>query len=548
MTPREKAGMMFHPRGGHAAFEAPGIFGSASTQQHIRDGINHFNTLQSGPARKMAAWHNEAQAEAQKTRLGIPVTFSTDPRHAFGFNPGTSLSTDAFSKWPEALGFGALDDPDLIRQFGETVRKEYLAVGIRVALHPQIDLATDPRWARATGTYGEDVDIVTRLGVAFLQGLQGEELSETSVAGMIKHFPGGGAQKDGEDPHFSYGREQVYPGGKFDLHLQPFIAAIAAGATQMMPYYGMPVGTKYEEVGFGFNHQILTGLLREELGFEGIICADWSIITRNYWGVEHLTEDERVVKAVEAGIDQFGGEYDVDRLERLITSGALPEARIDDSVRRLLAEKFRLGLFDRPFVDEEAADAGTGRAEDREAGIAAQAAAVTVLQIGESAPLPVARGARVYAEGLDVELLARYATVVMTPEEADLAILRLAAPWEQRGEPGTLESYFHAGSLAFPDSEVARIEAIAAKVPTLADVYLDRPALLGDLLPAVATLMVDFGASDEALVRVLFGEAAPLGRLPFDIPSSQEAILASRPDVPFDTANPLYPHGHGLTI
>jgi beta-glucosidase len=136
----------------------------------------------------------------------------------------------------------------------------------------------------------------------------------------------------------------------------------------------------------------------------------------------------------------------------------------------------------------------------------------------------------------------------MTPEEADLAILRLAAPWEQRGEPGTLESYFHAGSLAFPNSEVARIEAIAAKVPTLADVYLDRPALLGDLLPAVATLMVDFGASDEALVRVLFGEAAPLGRLPFDIPSSQEAILASRPDVPFDTANPLYPHGHGLTI
>ncbi|AWF99935.1 glycoside hydrolase family 3 protein [Clavibacter michiganensis] len=548
MTSREKAGLMFHPRGGHAAFEEPGIFGSTSTQQHIREGINHFNTLQSGSARRMAGWHNAAQAEAQKTRLGIPVTFSTDPRHAFGYNPGTSLATDAFSKWPEALGFGALGDPELIRRFGETVRREYLAVGVRVALHPQIDIATDPRWARAVGTYGEDVDVVTRLGVAFLQGLQGEMLSDTSVVGMIKHFPGGGAQKDGEDPHFPYGREQVYPGGKFDMHLAPFVAAIAAGATQVMPYYGMPVGTEYEEVGFGFNRQILTELLREELGFDGIVCADWSIVTRNFWGVEELTEDERVIKAIMAGVDQFGGEYDVDRLERLISTGSIPESRIDESVRRLLAEKFRLGLFDRPFVDEEQADAATGRPEDREAGTAAQAAAVTVLVNGEAARLPVARGARVYAEGIDADALSRYAHVVPTPQEADLAILRLAAPWEQRGDAGTLEPYFHAGSLAFPDGELNRIRTIAAAVPTLIDVYLDRPALLGDLLPDVTSLTVDFGASDEALLRVIFGDTPPKGRLPFDIPSSQDAILASRPDVPFDTADPIFRHGHGLQI
>ena len=127
-------------------------------------------------------------------------------------------------------------------------------------------------------------------------------------------------------------------------------------------------------------------------------------------------------------------------------------------------------------------------------------------------------------------------------------MLRLAAPWEQRGEPGTLESYFHAGSLAFPDEELARIRAITEVVPTLIDVYLDRPALLGGLLPAAESLTVDFGAGDEAILRVLFGEAEPMGRLPFDIPSSQEAILASRPDMPFDTAEPLFQHGFGLRL
>nr|BFE88708.1 hypothetical protein GCM10020093_113090 [Planobispora longispora] len=191
----------------------------------------------------MALWHNRLQEMAAGTRLGIPVTVSTDPRHAFTDNPGTAMLAGAFSRWPEATGLAAIGDADLVRRYADVVRREYLAVGIRVALHPQIDLATEPRWSRISGTFGADAGLTSRLVTAYLEGMRGPGPGAEAVACMVKHFPGGGPQKDGEDPHFAYGKEQVYPGGNFDYHLEPFRAAVAAGATQIMPYYGVPVGT-----------------------------------------------------------------------------------------------------------------------------------------------------------------------------------------------------------------------------------------------------------------------------------------------------------------
>ena len=216
--------------------------------------LNHFNLLGnvSDPA-LVAAWHNTLQELAASTRLGIPVTLSTDPRHSFSDNPGTAFIAGPFSQWPETIGLAAIGDEALVERFADIARQEYIAVGLRVALHPQVDLATEPRWARQVATFGEDAELTGELGAAYIRGFQGAALRAGSVSTMTKHFPGGGPQKDGEDPHFAYGREQVYPGGQFELHLKPFEAAIAAGARQMMPYYGMPVGTEYEEVGFGFN-------------------------------------------------------------------------------------------------------------------------------------------------------------------------------------------------------------------------------------------------------------------------------------------------------
>ena len=184
--------------------------------------MNHFNALRLPGARAAARWSNLLQDLAAETRLGIPVTLYTDPRHSFSENMGAALAAGAFSQWPETLGFGAIDDPELVEQFADIARQEYLAVGIRGALHPQIDLATEPRWARAAGGFGQSAETAERLVAAYLRGFQGQRLTPASVACMTKHFPGGGPQRDGEDPHFPYGREQVYPGGGFEYHLRPF--------------------------------------------------------------------------------------------------------------------------------------------------------------------------------------------------------------------------------------------------------------------------------------------------------------------------------------
>jgi beta-glucosidase len=488
--------------------------------------------------------------------LGIPVTLSTDPRHAFSSNPGTAARAGAFSQWPESLGLAALRDPELVEQFADIARQEYLAGGFRVALHPQIDLATEPRWSRIGMTFGEDADLTSELVRPYIRGFQGRRLGRDSVSTMTKHFPGGGPQLDGEDPHFPYGREQVYPGGQFAYHLRPFLAAIEAGTSQMMPYYGMPVGTEYEEVGFGFNRQIITDLLRDQLGFDGIICTDWQLVNDSTfagepmlaraWGVEDLTPLERTKKALDAGVDQFGGEAAPQLVIELVRSGQVSEARIDASVRRLLREKFVLGLFDERRLDADRAVAVIGRADFVEAGAAAQRAAVVRLTEADSGParIPVTAGLRVYSEGLGAAAAARLGTPASDPTDADLAVLRLAAPWEER--PGLFESRFHAGSLEFPAADRDRVTQICAQVPTIIDVYLDRPAVLVEMAGAAAALLVNFGSSDDALVDILLGNARARGRLPFDLPASMRAVVESRSDVPFDTAQPLFRFGDGI--
>lgn len=556
MTVEEKAGLFFQSMitmgdGGELAGENP-AFGLPSTEHMvIGQQLTHFNLLGSAPtAGEIAAWQNRLQELAASSRLGIPVTLSSDPRHSFTDNPGTGFTAGPFSEWPEQLGLGAIGDEAVVERFGDIARQEYTAVGLRVALHPQIDLTTESRWARQVGTFGEDAELTSRLGAAYIRGFQGAELGATSVATMSKHFPGGGPQKDGEDPHFPYGREQVYPGENQAYHLKPFEAAFAVGASQMMPYYGMPIGTEWEEVGFGFNKSVVTGLLREHYGFDGIVCTDWGLLTdanimgdlhpARAWGVEHLSVAERIVKVLDAGCDQFGGESQPELLVQLVRDGAVSEERLDVSARRLLREKFVLGLFDSPFVDVAAADAIAGSAEFRAAGEAAQRASVVLL--ASDGVLPLARGVKIYAEGIaDVSA---YGTRVESPAEADVAIIRLHAPYEQRAT--VFENFFHAGSLDFPVEVVAHVREVAAQVPTVLDVFLDRPAILTPF-DSVAALTGTFGASPNALLDVLFGAFAPAGKLPMDLPRSMAAAEARRPDVPFDTVDPLFRFGHGLT-
>lgn len=577
MTVEEKAGLLFHamivmgPDGELA--DGDGGFGLPSTDEYLFERhMTHFNLLGIAPrGRDIAKWHNALQRRAASTRLGIPVTLSTDPRHSFSDNPGAAIMAGPFSQWPEALGLAAIRDEALVERFADIARQEYLAVGLRVALHPQVDLATEPRWARAASTFGEDVDLVSKLGAAYIRGLQGSSFGVSSVSTMTKHFPGGGPQKDGEDAHFEYGREQVYPGGQFELHLKPFQAAFEAETRQIMPYYGMPVGTELEEVGFGFNKSVITGLLRERFGFDGIVCTDWGIITDNEvlgtkiaaraWGVEHLSPAERLIKALDAGVDQFGGEAATALLVSLVEEGLVSEERLDISAGRLLREKFELGLFDDPYVDEEAADDIVGNPEFRAAGEAAQRASITVLTnrapatAGERESdrplLPLGapgdgQALRIYAEGIDPDVTSEYGEVVGDPSLADVAVIRLDAPYEERSTP--FENFFHAGSLEFPQEVVDHVNDVAAVVPTVVDVLLDRPAVLSPIVAAASAVTANWGANARALLDVLTGGAVPMGKLPFDLPSSMQAVEASRPDVPFDTQDPLFRFGHGLSI
>ncbi len=572
MTLADKAGLMFQTvieTGEDGSLvEALGTISKSPTTVVVRDKrINHFNVHRLPTPRLAARWHNALQRLAEATELGIPVTVSTDPRHAFAENSGASFAAGYFAQWPDALGLAAIGDVDLVREFAAAAREEYAAVGIRAALHPCVDLATEPRWARQLGTFGENARLTAEFTAAYLDGFQGPggALGPGSVACTTKHFPGGGPQQDGEDAHFPYGREQVYPGGRFEEHLAPFRVAIEHRTAAMMPYYGMPVGLvldgePIEEVGFGYNGQIVTGLLREKLGFDGVVVTDWELVNDNLvasgqvlaaraWGVEHLDAPGRMEKILAAGCDQFGGEECPDVLLGLVRDGRVSEARLDESVRRLLRVKFELGLFDDPYVDEDAAEAVVGRADLLAAGLSAQSRSVTVLTNGDvdGRPLlPLAAGLRVFAIGLSPDDAAQLGTVVDDVADADVAVVRLVAPWEHRDEM-FLEAWFHAGSLEFDDDVVARVRELAARVPVVLDVTLDRPAILTPLVGLATAIVGSYGTSGRALADALRGAVRPEGRLPFQLPRSMDAVRASRPDVASDTPDPVFPAGHGLS-
>lgn len=563
MTLEEKAGLMVYPfvgTGENGEINNSGFsFPMLSTLDAIFNRkIAHFASMSDHSPEIMAKWHNDIQKLAERTRLGIPISVSSDPRHS-ARAVGASVRTRSFSQWPDQIGLGAIGDSSAVVQFGRIAAQEYRAIGIHTALHPMTDLSTEPRWARTVGTFGEDAELAAKLTAAYVYGFQGDTLGPNSVSCMTKHFPGGGPQKDGWDAHFKYGMEQVYPGNNFEYHLIPFKAAIKAGTAQLMPYYGIPMDQTSENVGFSFNKEIITDLLRNRMGFEGIVCTDWlimlpfklfgyEIVDAKDHGVENLSVMEKFKKALEAGVDQFGGERYPKHIVKLARKGEIDEARIDASIRRLLKLKFQLGLFDHPYVDVDKARDIAGNPDFVRAGELAQRKAIVLLknmntETGKILPLKV--DTRVYIENIEKAAASKYGIVVDRPDDADVAILRLNAPYEPR--KGLLESIFHQGSLEYPTGELDSLLQIMNSIPTVVSIYMDRPAVIPEIAAASAGLFADFGASDEAVLDVIFGRFQPQGKLPFEIPSSMEAVRNQKEDVPYDTENPLFSFGFGLS-
>jgi len=565
MTLEEKAGLLFingarvNDDGSIDDKPGKGMFAFAPNALNLVQGLkmNHFNLWAVPSPEMLAKWYNSMQKYMQdSTRLGIPMTVASDPRNHFSSNI-FAMSALTFSQWCEPLGLGAIGDPELTRQFADVSRREYVAVGIREALHPQIDLSTEPRWPRISGTFGEDAQLTAKMAKAYILGYQGDKLDSHSVACMTKHFPGGGPQKEGLDPHFPFQKGQVYPGNNFNYHLIPFEAAFEAHTAAIMPYYGVPIGQTSENVGFSYNKDIITGLLRDKYHYDGVVCTDWGLVTdavmgpivwpARAWGVEKLSKEERVKKIIDAGVDQFGGENCPEVVVQLVKSGKLTEGRIDSSARRLLRQKFELGLFDHPFVDESKVSQEVGNAESMKAGEASQRRAMTLLK-NDNKVLPLAPGKlKIYVRNVDSAVAAQYGTVVNNPKKADIAILRLKTPYVPVNSPITMAKMFHHGDLDFKGKQKDSILRLLKAVPTIVDIYLDRPAVIPEINAAAKGLLADFGASDAAVLDVIFGKDKPGGHLPIELPSSMDAVRAQKEDVPYDSKSPLYKFGFGLS-
>ncbi len=582
MTVEEKAGMLMH---GTAPGNATGgVSGSGDGYDLARASViirqNHVNSmitrLATVPA-QMAKAGNDLQEIAEAARLGIPLTLSTDPRNHFQFTAGASVSPSGFSQWPEMLGLAGIGDAGLVRHFGDVARQEYRAVGIHMGLSPQGDLATEPRWTRVTATFGEDAALARRMVQAYVEGFQhgASGLHTDSVIMVVKHFAGYGAAKDGLDSHNYYGRFATFPGNNFEYHIEPFRGAFAARVAAVMPTYSIfenlqVNGAPVEQVGGGYNHWLLTDILRGREHFDGLVLSDWAItqdcndVCRDGaptgqspsfagistgWGVQELSKPERFAKGINAGVDQFGGTEESTYVVEAIKLGLLTQARVDQSVLRVLLQKFQLGLFENPYVDPVAAAAVVGNPEFLQQGEAAQRRSLVLLE-NRNNLLPLAvHGQKVFLQGVSAAAAGKAGfTVVDSLQDAELAIIRAETPHQLLHPDYPFGAIQHEGDLDFKegDASLLAMRAAAAQVPTIVTVMLDRPAILTNVKPLVTAMFGDFGISDAALLDVIAGNARPEGSLPFELPSSMEAVRKQLPDLPYDSPDPLYKFGFGL--
>jgi beta-glucosidase len=509
----------------------------------------HFILRSNESARVTAEWANKLQELCESEPLGIPAIIASNPRNNITTNAslGTSVGTTVFSSWPGELGLSAMRDLPLTREFADIARQEWAAVGLRKGYMYMADLSTEPRWSRVNGTFGENAEWVANMITQIVLGFQGDSLSPSSVALTTKHFPGGGSGEDGQDSHFDWGKKEIYPGGMFKNNLIPFQAAINAGTSSIMPYYSLPSGTEYEEVGYAYNKGVISDLLRNQMGFKGIINSDTGPLTSMPWGVEKLTKKERYKKAIEAGVNIFSGESDPKMLIEIIDSGMIDINLIDNSVLRLLNEKFTLGLFENPYVDVDYAEKTVNNENFKGRAALALRKSIVLLR-NEKDALPVKPKTKVYFESLQRNARGPASEVpnvylvndnkydvefVKTPAEADALILWLQPTgnslFGSTGEPISL-------SLSKCGVDVSYVNKLTAKKPAILVVNYTNPWVISevynDKTNNINGVLATFGTTAVALLDVITGKFNPSGKMPFSTPVSDEAVTNQKEDVP----------------
>lgn len=479
--PADSEGYRAGTYGGKPFNEADTVAYSLTDQQNkflMEDHLRHLLITSVENPETAARWNNNIQAQVEGLHFGIPANNSSDPRNGARsdaeYNAG---SGGTISLWPEEIGLSATFDPEITKQFGEIASREYRALGITTALSPQIDLATEPRWNRFYGTFGGDPVLATEMARAYVDGFQGTgkdgDWGRESVNAMVKHWPSGGPEEAGRDGHFAYGKFAVYPGDNFQDHLKPFLDGAfklkgkTGSAAAVMPYYTISYGrdTVYgENVGNGFSKYIVSDLLREQYGYDGVVCTDWlitadegpypDVFAGKPWGVEALSVAERHFKALEAGGDQFGGNDDsgpvLEAFQMLAEKYGeeAMRARIERSAVRLLTNIFQVGLFENPYLDPEASVEEVGKPEFMDAGYQAQLKSIVMLK-NKDGVLPVEKGWKVYIpkrkvpaginffgqptpereeDAVNTSLIAKFYEVTDNPEEADFAMIFIKSP------------------------------------------------------------------------------------------------------------------------
>ncbi len=581
LTLEEKVGLLLHPsvegfmgadgalldrpvstaRGGNGPTAQALQFRPSPRDLVLERNIRWMQTPLSGKPELAARWANNLQELAEGSRLGIPVVLSSQ-RTDFPRRPGsggatwptamagTGSASIAAQHWPDPIAFGAIGDPEVVRQYGQITNREYRAMGIRVSIGPQADVGTEPRWNGISGTFGEDAKLDAQLVKAYIEGFQGAQLGPDSVMTVTKYWPGTGAMKEGLDPHFEYGKLEVYPGRNFGYQVLPFRAAFEAHTGGVMPGSAIPVGM--DSVGMNFSKKILGDLLRGKYGYDGMVMTESSGAGAP-WGVEDLSSAERTHRMLDAGVDQIGGEDDPRAILQLVQDGVIPQERLNVSVGRVLRPMFEMGLFENPYNDpaQAAANAG-GEAESAEAAERAQRKSIVLLK-NNKALLPLSGQRKIYVEGISKDAAAKYGTVVGDPKEADIAIIGVSAPFALHPGAEGAAKLVHEGTLAYAGAENASsLEAIqrvaASGKPTIVCIYMDRPAILSEFIDNVAAVLAHFGSSDEALLDIIFGKYAATGKSPFDIPRDMASVRRHREDVPHDVENPLFRFGFGLSF
>lgn len=574
MTVREKIAQMQHPT---FLPRADGNIPSYLNKWCEEYGIGMLLIRELNSVEAAATSMNTIQEYAEASRLGVPVLVSMDSVHGLSYVTGATVT-------PHNLALAATRDEELVTKLAEIAREEHIAIGVRMTLSPEADIATEPRWGRVMETFGEDGDLVTQMTraqvVAFQNGADG--LNPGGIVACLKHFPGAGPQMDGKDTSPIVSDEET-----LQMHLKPYYAALEVNVGSVMPYYSVPLALDMENSAIG-SAATLQDLLRGEMGFEGIIQTDWGMI----WAIqealgtmtgEEVSDEEAILIGVtQSRVDGIGGESIrlIDQMEELTQEGKIDESILDEAATRILKAKFELGVFENPYCDVEAAVAFVGNEESTAVNLEAARKAMTLLKNDGALPLSANTGLNILVcgpragdmaslvggwsseqQGLTiaaaVEAYAGETDTVTYIAEDVAAIAEAAAKADvvivSVGEP----SYQHDPPWGYDTLEITAtqqeiLETVKANTngQIITVVTGGRPYILtwcDENTNAILEAYYPGQQGGIAIAETLFGLNNPTGKTPIQFPRDMDSVNAQSGDVAFDLENPLYDYGWGLS-